>query len=229
MPALTKPQHNLRNDGHRGETDRPLAARAAYARGHAARGTLAERYFRQRGLDVPTAWWEQLRFDPASRMQEGTFPAVLAPFRDVRSHEIVGVHKIALNPDGTNVFRSDGRKLKKSAGRVKGAAMMLARACEELVICEGLETAIGIMIGDLVPPGTPVWALSGASFLGFFQVVPGVGRLVIAADNDSSGVGLAAARCCARRWIKAGVTVDIGWPVKVGSDFADIYRHEGLR
>ncbi len=60
-------------------------------------------------------------------------------------------------------------------------------------------------------------------------MLPGVKRLVIGADNDDSGVGLAAARRCARRWAEAGVTVDIGWPGEVGSDFADAYRHEGLR
>jgi phage/plasmid primase-like uncharacterized protein len=226
LPVET-PQHVEKDD--RSQAERIAGARAAFARARAARGTLAERYFEQRGLDVPDAWWEQLRFDPSCRMLEGTFPAVLAPLHDVLSLEIVGVHKIALNPDGTNAWRADGRKLKKSAGLVKGAAIMQGRAGEVLVICEGLETAIGITMGNLVPSGTPVWALSGASFLGCFQLVPGVRRLVIGADNDDSGVGLTEARCCARRWAEAGITVDIGWPGRVGADFADAYRHKGLR
>src|SRR4029079_5821444 len=136
--------------------------RAAYARGCSTCGTLAKRHFKRRGLDVPASCWEQLRFDPFCRLQEGTFAAVLAPIRDVFSLEVVGVHKIALHLDGTNVRRADGRKLKKSQGRVKGATIMLGRAGKELAICEGLETAIAITMGDLTPGSCPVWALTGA-------------------------------------------------------------------
>lgn len=229
VPTPANPHRHLRNEDDRGQLERILGACASYARGRHARGTLAERYFKQRGLDVPDALWEQLRFDSFCLLKEGRFPTVLAPMRDVRSQEIVGVHKIALNRDATNALRTDGRKLKKSAGQVKGAAMMLSPPGEELVVCEGLETAIGIAMGDLVPLRTPVWALSGASFLGTFGIVPGVSRLVIAADNDVSGVGLEAARRCARRWVQAGITVDIVWSAKIGSDFADVYRNEGLR
>ncbi|WP_167484003.1 DUF7146 domain-containing protein [Mesorhizobium tamadayense] len=204
--------------------ERIEAARMAYARGKAARGTLAERYFVRRGLDVPEVLWRQLRFDPACRMQEGIFPAVLMPLRDCLSFEIVGVHKIALEPDAANARRADGRKLKKSAGRVKGAAMMLGRPGENLAVCEGLETALGMRMSGLCQ-GWPIWALTGASFLAELQPVPGVERFLIGADNDPSGVGLKAARAAAMRWRDAGVPVEIGWPTTSGKDFADVYRH----
>ncbi|WP_419696754.1 DUF7146 domain-containing protein [Mesorhizobium muleiense] len=224
FPAAS-PTRWLKGDGNdRSLAERIEAARIAYARGKAARGTLAERYFDRRGLDVPEALWRQLRFDPACRMQEGTFPAVLMPLRDCLSFEIVGVHKIALEPDATNARRADGRKLKKSAGRAKGAAMMLDRPGESLVVCEGLETALGIMMSGICR-GWPVWALSGASFLAALNPVRGVEQLLIGADNDPLDIGLQAARAVAKRWLDAGVPVEIGWPKISGKDFADLYRH----
>lgn len=224
---VNSPTRWLKSDiDDRSLTERVEAARKAYGRGKAARGTLAERYFDRRGLDVPETLWRQLRFDPACRMEEGIYPAVLMPLRDCLSNEIVGVHKIALEPDATNVRRTDGRKLKKSAGRVKGAAMMLGRPGENLAVCEGLETALGMAMSGLFR-GWPVWALSGASFLAALDPVHGVKQLLIGADNDPSGVGLDAARSAARRWVKAAVEVEIGWPKISGKDFADICRHGG--
>lgn len=206
--------------------ERVKAARRAYGRGNAAKGTLAERYFDRRGLDVPEQLWRELRFDPACQMEEGIYPAVLMPMRDCISFEIVGVHKIALEPDASNARRADGRNLKKSAGRVKGAAMMLSRPCKTLAVCEGLETALGMIMSGLWK-GRPIWAMSGASFLAGLHPVAGVERLLIGADNDPSEVGLQAARMAAERWAKSGVEVEIVRPKNSGKDFADIYRHSG--
>ncbi len=118
---------------------------------------------------MPDAWWEQLRFDPSCRMLEGTFPAVLAPLRDVA---------LAGNRRRTQDRTQPGRNECPAGGRSQAEEIGwpgerrgddAGRAGEVLVICEGLETAIGITMGNLVPSGTPVWALSGASFLSGFQ------------------------------------------------------------
>ncbi|MER8859047.1 toprim domain-containing protein [Mesorhizobium sp. M0757] len=225
-PTAFPTQRLKAEENDRSLTERVEAARAAYSRGRAARGTSAEQYFAGRGLDVPEALWRELRFDPACRMKEGIYPAVLMPLRDCLSSEIVGIHKIALEPDASNARRSDGRSLKKSAGRVKGAAMMLGRPCKTLAVCEGLETALGMIMSGLWK-GWPIWAMSGASFLAGLHPVAGVERLLIGADNDPSEVGLRAARMAAERWAKSGVEVEIVRPTNSGKDFADIYRHSG--
>ncbi len=115
----------------------------------------------------------------------------------------MGVHKIALNADGSAYRMADGGKLKVSGGVIVGAALMLQPLAggNALCVCEGAETGLGIIMGGW---GAPVWALSGASFLAGLEPVAGVRRLVIGADNDASGAGLKAARQCAKRWQRPG-------------------------
>jgi putative DNA primase/helicase len=50
----------------------------------------------------------------------------------------------------------------------------------------------------------PAWAAGVAGNMENFPVVEGVKQLVILADNDSGGIGQAAAEECARRWYGAG-------------------------
>ena len=152
----------------------------------------------------------------------GRLPAVLLPFRNIASGEITGIHKTALNADGSGFRLTDGSKLKISAGGVLEAAVMLSRkVADTLCLCEGVETGLGILMGSW---GLPVWALSGATFLARLQPVAGVKRLVIGADNDANGVGLEAARQCGRRWQRAGCRVEIRWPDGTDTDFADHFR-----
>jgi Toprim domain len=67
----------------------------------------------------------------------------------------------------------------------------------------------------------PVWALGSAGAIATFPVIHRVRKLVVWADNDPSGTGLAAARECARRWTAAGKRVDIRRPRQEGADYAD--------
>ena len=207
----------------RSVSERIDAARVAYARGREARHSLAAVYFEGRGLDVPEVTWRQIRFDPACYFNrtKARHPAVLLPFRSIASGEIIGVHKIALNADGSAFRMPDDGKLKVSGGSIKGAAIMLRplAGSDVLCVCEGAETGLGIMMGGW---GMPVWALSGASFLAALEPVAGVRRLVIGADNDPTG--RKAAQACLRRWQRAGRFVEIRWPDRRGDDFADEYR-----
>jgi phage/plasmid primase-like uncharacterized protein len=89
-----------------------------------------------------------------------------------------------------------------------------------LCIAEGLETAVGAIMGG-INEGAPVWALSGTSFMAELGPIMGVNRLIIACDNDKPG--RAAAYKCARLW-KERAAVDIVWPDKKGADWADVCR-----
>jgi len=111
--------------------------------------------------------------------------------------------------------------VKRSAGEIWGSAMMLGRRGPRLAVCEGLETAIGILMND---PEVPVWALSGASFLAGFGPIEDVAELLIYADNDANKAGQRAARACRDLWHEEGRMVTIVTPRRSGDDFADVYR-----
>ena len=85
---------------------------------------------------------------------------------------------------------------------------------------------MGIAMGNW---GVPVWAVTGASFLRKAQPLPGIERLLIGADHDppdedGKQASQDAARECARRWMRAGISVGVRVPKIVGWDFADVYR-----
>lgn len=192
-----------------------LRARTLYLNAKPA-GAYGFNYLDSRGLDYPDVVERQLR---CNLIHLGGFMTpercLLMPFRSFGSKEVRGVHKIALN-----AFE-DGRRVKRSAGAIWGSAMMLGRPEGKLAICEGLETGIGVMMGE---PGTPVWCLSGASFMAGFEPIDGVEELVIYADNDANKAGQRAAQACCDLWNDANRLVTIALPPKRGQDFADVYR-----
>lgn len=193
--------------------DRAARARTLYLNARPA-GAYGFGYFSGRGLDYPEVLEAQLR---CNEVHLGGFMVpercLLMPFRAFATLEVRGVHKI-----GLNAFE-DGRRVKRSAGEIWGSAMMLGRKGPRLAICEGLETAIGVMMGD---PGMPVWALSGASFMAGFGPIEGVEELLIYADNDKAGRD--AATTCAGLWHEEGLLVTVVTPDRKGDDFADVYR-----
>jgi hypothetical protein len=167
-------------------------------------GTLAETYLRNRGLSFDDLEGRVLRFCPrrARLSPDGSLehhPAMLAALCDVRTGEQCGVVNTYLRPDGSDRIRD--RKGKTVTSRAKDAAVMLSAFDEPtmgLVICEGTETGIAILMTGLAP----VWALGGAGNLGTFPVLGGIECLTIAADAGPAGQFNA--RKTADRWRAAG-------------------------
>jgi hypothetical protein len=194
------------------------------------KGTLAEKYFRIRGLDVPEFAWKKIRFLPASKF--GTLggmvlPCIVLPFSDLdEPWRLVGVQRIALTKDGEG-YRHNGSKVKVSNGAIMGrGAIMLQRETDSLCICEGFETALGVMMTGK-NEGAPVWATTGSEFLAAIPPMEGVTRLVIAADNDESRAGQKAANRLSHAWRRfRDVTVITNTPPKKNSDWADAQYRE---
>ncbi|OOG70031.1 hypothetical protein B0E45_14620 [Sinorhizobium sp. A49] len=207
--------------------ERIRRAREAYMRARQGGGTLAETYLRKRGLPVPDCLLSELRFDPQCYVAGGKHPALLMPFRDPVSLEIRAVQRIALNSDGSAVRLSNGHKLKRSLGVVAGSAMMIGRAAPELLLCEGLETGLALLNSPYgrARDGTPrpIWAASGAGFLGKIAPVNGVACVILAADNDISRTGWIGADAARRVWLRAGREAYLIEPPTPGTDFADLF------
>ena len=101
-------------------------------------------------------------------------------------------------------------------GRAKGAAVMLGDIKDgSLGIAEGIETALSAaQIFNM-----PVWAVLSANGMADIPIVPGVKFLKIFADHDAAGIS--AARECKRRYKKAGIEVEVRYPLTFGDDWND--------
>jgi putative DNA primase/helicase len=186
------------------EIVRIAAARRIWDEGRDPRGTLAERYLREhRKLDLPDDLAGRvLRFHSACPWRnENTgntdrVPASIAPFRSIDDDEITGVHRIALNHDGTKL----GRRM---LGIVHRAAIKLNPHGERLAIGEGIETCLaGRELGF-----APAWALGSVGAINFFPLIEGVKQLMIFGERGAASKR--ASKFCGKRWRKAGRRVRI--------------------
>jgi putative DNA primase/helicase len=84
-------------------------------------------------------------------------------------------------------------------GIVHRAAIKLAPAGDELLIAEGLETAMSPREAGL---STPCWALGSVGAISFFPIIDGVQKLKIAAEPGEASER--AITMCRRRWRAAG-------------------------
>jgi putative DNA primase/helicase len=181
------------------------------------RRTLAERYLREHRKLVLTddLAHNVLRYHPRcpwrneNTGQTDCVPALIAAFRSVDDDSITGIHRIALNPDGTKV----GRRM---LGVTHRAAVKLDHIVnDELAIGEGIETCMAArQIGGM----PPVWALGSVGAISFFPILPGIRRLTILSEAGEASAQ--AIKACGTRWHRAGRRVQIAMP-SVGSDFND--------
>lgn len=100
-------------------------------------------------------------------------------------------------------------------------AVRMFPAEETLGICEGIESALSAK--QIF--GFPVWSVLNTSIMKEFKAPKGVTRLIIYADNDVNGAGLAAAMVCAHKNVLANNDVKkviVRMPEKKDSDFNDM-------
>jgi hypothetical protein len=187
-----------------------------------APGSLVGRYLESRGLRGPILGG-QVRYHPRAQLaypwnlEAGdlrTWPAMVALVQQA-SGVPCGLHLTALRPDGSG--KADLRAPRRMLGDVAGGAVRLAPVNEsgELAVAEGIETALAFR----QMTGTPTWAALSASGLRTFTPPPGLTRLIVAADSDDHGEGLAAARALAER-ARQRVEVVI-CPAPEGTDWND--------
>jgi putative DNA primase/helicase len=195
---------------------RIAAARRIWDQAQDPRGTLAEKYLRgERRLDLTdNLAGHVLRFHPRCPWRnENTgntdrVPALIALFRSIDDDEITGIHRIALNPDGTKL----GRKM---LGIVHRAAIKLNPHGERLAIGEGVETCMAAEQLGL----RPAWALGSAGAISFFPLIDDVKQLLILGESGEASAR--AIKFCGTRWRKGKRRVRIMMPDNGCSDLND--------
>ncbi|MDO8732711.1 MAG: toprim domain-containing protein [Actinomycetota bacterium] len=147
----------------------------------------------------------------------GSYPTMLAKLVG-RDGQLLAIHRTYLG-DGCKADVPTPKKLTPAAGLLTGACIPLAaHRGGVLGIAEGIETAAAASLGS----GLPVVAAYCANALSGFYWPRGIERVVIFADNDSTGQQAAAV--LAQRAIKAGLTTKTLTPSKPDSDWADVYQ-----
>jgi hypothetical protein len=150
-------------------------------------------------------------------------PAMLAPIINVDGEQI-GVHLTYLRHDGGGKADLPKQYQRECRGLIRGGAIRLLpfEPDVELVLAEGLETSLAA--SELL--GLPFWSAIYAGGLCSLVLPPEVRRVIIAADNDASGVGQRNALAAYDRWTAEGRSVRIVAPPVVGDDFNDVLLKE---
>ncbi len=186
------------------------------------------RYLLSRDIRLAFSELQGLRHHPAlpywctdegKPMKVGTFPAMVGLVTDVAGVPST-IHCTYLTPEGNKAAVDPVRKVKPPVQPWKGGAVRLMPLEPEQTLCvaEGIETALAMK--TLYPELCP-WACISAGNMESFVPPDGNNAIYIAADNDASFTGHAAAYTLAKRlWGKRDVSVLM--PPRTGTDWCDV-------
>lgn len=157
-------------------------------------------------------------FDDGKKL--GEFPALIATVRDVRGC-IITLHRTYLETNGAGKADIPAAKKLMPApeGRISGCAVRLYDADNEVILAEGIETALALHHAL----GKPAWATVSAHGLKTIRLPDHIRTVWIGADNDRKPpfAGQTAAAECKRRLEYEGRTAHILMPPRCGTDWLD--------
>jgi putative DNA primase/helicase len=167
-----------------------------------------------------------LRFSEQTPHRLGArLPAMLAPIVNVDGEQI-GVHLTYLRRDGSGKIALPKEYQRECRGSVRGGSIRLMPFNPDLalLVSEGVETSLAA--SELF--GLPCWSAVYAGGLCSLVLPPEVRLIVVAADNDVSGVGQRNALAAYDRWTAEGRSVRIVAPPVIGDDFNDVLLKEPI-
>jgi len=167
--------------------------------------------------DGDLRWHPTLKHPPSALAG----PALVALVTDAVTRAPLTLHRTWVRADGAKAPMEPPRMLLGGHRKAGGVVRLWPdeAVTQGLGLAEGIETAL-----SLAHAFTPVWAMVDAGNLEAMPALEGIEALTIAADNDESGRGAAAAHVCADRWSTAGRDVRIVLPLDRSTDLNDIAR-----
>lgn len=203
-------------------------------------GTHAEAYLRSRGIQSDLSRLSELGFHPALKTyneDEGCFittPGMLAMVRDVNG-KAVTMHRTFLDanqPSKANLPKP--KMLLKAIADVRGCSIQLDQPTDYrdgmkvLGVAEGIENALSVREAT----GCPMWVGISDRLMEMMKLPEDVGYVIIWADIEPSGAGLAAAERMKERLEKEGRVAIIRHPeIPEGVDkidWNDVYMESGV-
>jgi hypothetical protein len=183
------------------------------------------RYLAGRGIawdNLPTCTQNEMRFLMCQHHRESdtSFPVLLAALRRIDG-ELMAVLRIFLTQDGSTKAPVDPPK--KALGTTAGAAIHLTPARPHLILTEGLEDGLTVLLAVQGQPDVAVWSAVGGNI--HSVIVPRtVQHVTLALDNDEAGKRFA--QKTAERLQAEGFSVSITLPA-IGKDFNDMLVKHG--
>ena len=167
----------------------PEAAQRLWAISQPIRGTVAETYFRTRGITAlrdctslrfhPRCWYRADRDDaPDVRT---AWPALIAAVTDL-SGTITGLHRTWLAPGGSD--KAPIATPRRAMGDLLGHGVRFGRVTDTMAAGEGVETMLSLR---QIAPTLPAVAALSAAHLAALILPPTCRRLYIAEDDDPAG------------------------------------------
>ena len=197
-------QASIKNEFSSPDAERSEAALAIWSSAMRADGTLVETYLSLRGLCLPPP--PTLRFHSGLKHPSGgIWPAMVALVTRGTDDKVLAIHRTFLARDGGGKAPVDPQKM--MLGPCRGGAVRLADPGEVLMIGEGIETCLAVMLAT----SHPAWAALSTSGLRALDLPNDVRNVIVLADGDDAGE--AAARNCACRWQRGGRRVRIARPL----------------
>lgn len=180
-------------------------ARNIWREGGSLYGTLAQRYFAGRDIDLPSPALDCLRFHPCLRHPTGVWlPGIVALVRDPVSNEVLGVHRTFLDQHGNKTTLRPDRALLGGGGLGVIKLVDDAEIERRLELCEGIETGLALLTAAAraayIHP--PIWATTCVDGFGLLPPLHGIEVLVLHPDKDSAANprGQKARRLLISRW-----------------------------
>ena len=191
---------------------------------HPIEGTDADDYLTARGLRSRPKLGVKFSRCEFDHEEQCEFPTMYAVATD-DSYRIIYKHTTYLCGDK----KAEGvtaRKQHTIAQYDGSVAVRMMPSGDVLGIAEGIETALAAH--QLY--GVPTWAVLNAEIMKRFRAPPGTKHLIIYADNDPNGTGLAAAFECGSKNVIQGKAekVTVKWPEHARKDFNDMI-HEPMQ
>ncbi|MCT7376353.1 DUF7146 domain-containing protein [Chelativorans salis] len=172
-------------------TGSPLAAKRLFSMAQPISGTLAESYFRNRGITAlhgagTLRFHPRCYYRPDEHAPTETWPAVIASVTDLDGHQM-GAHRTWLDPNGFSEARLGKAPIdtpRRAMGDLLGNAVRFGLAGEIMAAGEGIETMLSLRC---VLPDMPMAAALSAAHLAALALPVTLRRLYIVRDDDPAG------------------------------------------
>lgn len=150
------------------------------------------------------------------------YPCIIAAVTHYPDKTVTALLRIYLAPDGSGKAPVSPNKM--MLGNCKGGAIRLGAATEELIVCEGLEDGLSLMIAL----NKPIWVAGSASLLEhvIMPALPLASTVYLAQDNDVAGES--AIKKLGNRLCAEGRDVNILKPPQAYKDFNQIFQEQML-
>ena len=192
-------------------SERLKVAHRIWKRTEPIKGTLAERYLQNRGINIELP--EVLRFAYLKHTNNGlTYPTLVAGVQD-QVGLFSGIHRTYLMQDGMGKAGISSPKM--ALGPIAGGTVRLAPVSNTVALVEGIED--GLAVQQMT--GQPAWACLGTSGFKNFEPPDRIKQVILAPDADNGGENVIEA--AARRLANMGLDVRTAMPAP-GKDWCDM-------